>query len=202
MANAKPSCPTCGGVGKIQPGPPASGYGRGPFDLWPPCWECGGSGKAKAPPPEVTRCPACGGAGVVDICPEAVIPQRLWPFCATCGGNGWLDEPRVDEMLADKYRRLSTTDSNHPAFSPVTLPSPSPDNSKSGLQITDSEMEQMRAEMFPNDEPVRGSILYEALGALESVERWWLNEQMGLQFGAPACIFKVREVLAKARGDK
>lgn len=41
------TCPFCLGVGRLEPPPPTSGFGRGPITSWPSCPACGGTGKEK-----------------------------------------------------------------------------------------------------------------------------------------------------------
>lgn len=49
MANKnQPRCTACGGVGRIEPPPPATGFGRGALDTWPFCERCEGTGWIRA----------------------------------------------------------------------------------------------------------------------------------------------------------
>ena len=76
------------------------------------------------------RCPTCGGSGRIQPAGYGGFVVSQWPPCWQCEGEGWV-EPRVDELLADKAERVL----NASAGSPVTLPSPSPITSKSGVGL-------------------------------------------------------------------
>lgn len=65
-----PACSACNGVGRLEPPPPTSGFGRGPIESWPICETCGGtgspvnpsrsdegSGKSGPTPPQITPGP-------------------------------------------------------------------------------------------------------------------------------------------------
>jgi hypothetical protein len=69
----KEPCPDCGGLGRIQPPAPTTGWGRGPVDTWPTCKTCKGTGVAPMPNPApnpaalAARTAAQYAAAVVDL---------------------------------------------------------------------------------------------------------------------------------------
>lgn len=42
-------CTVCAGVGRLEPPPPTSGFGRGPMESWPICETCNGTGNPVNP---------------------------------------------------------------------------------------------------------------------------------------------------------
>lgn len=44
------TCLACLGAGRLEPEPPATGFGRGPVESWPSCEACGGTGTSTDSP--------------------------------------------------------------------------------------------------------------------------------------------------------
>lgn len=47
--NQEKPCSVCLGVGRLEPPPPTSGFGRGPIESWPICEQCKGTGSPVNP---------------------------------------------------------------------------------------------------------------------------------------------------------